>query len=130
MIPDPRWLSALKLPTRVIAGLFLFALALLLLNYLGGVPLVMFGALTLPTVVVLTALFACLSLAAIGEVIYDRIMSRHKASVITPGGVYDMDHFPFCFVDFVWKALLARKDDENKRKAKEEEAARARRSRY
>jgi hypothetical protein len=56
--------------------------------------------------------------------------------VYTPGGVYDMDHFPFCIVDFAWKALLARKpeflakDDENERKQKEEEAARARRSRY
>lgn len=60
---------------------------------------------------------------------------KAKGFVHTPGGVYEMD-FPFVFLDFAWKALLARKpellakDDENERKQKEEEAARARRSRY
>ncbi len=56
-----------------------------------------------------------------------------KRFVISAAGRYNTNSFPFVFDDFVWKALLARKaeliakDDENQRKAKEEEAARTRR---
>ncbi len=56
-----------------------------------------------------------------------------KRFLIPVTGTYNKDAFPFVFDDFVWKALLARKDDliakddENHRKVKEEEAARTRR---
>lgn len=67
------------------------------------------------------------------------VSSSHVASlemkrfIISPAGEYNTSSFPFVFDDFVWKALLARKDDliakddENQRKVKEEEAARTRR---
>ncbi len=70
------------------------------------------------------------------------VNSSHVASlemkrfIISPAGEYNTNSFPFVFDDFVWKALLARKDeliakdDENQCKAKEEETARARRRGY
>ena len=54
-------------------------LARSLFNYLDVITLAAFGARTLPTVVILAALFGCLSLAVLGDVLYDRLMSRHKA---------------------------------------------------
>lgn len=59
-----------------------------------------------------------------------------KRFLIPVAGSYKTDAFPFVFDDFVWKALLARKDeliakdDENQRRAKDEEAARARKQAY
>jgi hypothetical protein len=56
-----------------------------------------------------------------------------KRFIISATGKYNTNSFPFVFDDFVWRALLARKteliakDDENQRKAQEEEAPRARR---
>jgi hypothetical protein len=50
-----------------------------------------------------------------------------KDLVRAPGGTYHRDNYPNFFADFVWQALLARrdefiaKDDENQRKAEEEE---------
>jgi len=56
---------------------------LLLFNCLGVIiALAAFGAMTLPTVV-LVALFGCLSLAALGDVLYVRLMRRHKASLLS-----------------------------------------------
>jgi hypothetical protein len=49
-----------------------------------------------------------------------------KDLVRAPGGTYHRDNYPNFFADFVWQALLARrdefvaKDDENQRKAEEE----------
>jgi Super-infection exclusion protein B len=54
-----------------------------------------------------------------------------RGIVATPGGTHHQDYYPFYFVDFAWKALLARKDefiakdDEHKRR----EAAEAKRRR-
>jgi hypothetical protein len=51
----------------------------------------------------------------------------------TPGGQHHQDHYPFTFHDFVWKAMLARKDEfiakdvEFKRQAAAENAAQTRR---
>lgn len=39
IIPDPKWLDALKLPARIIAGLFLFCVLLLALDYFTVVSL-------------------------------------------------------------------------------------------
>jgi hypothetical protein len=49
-----------------------------------------------------------------------------KDLVTAPGGTYHRDNYPNFFADFVWQALLARrdefiaKDDENQRKEEEE----------
>lgn len=55
------WINALKLPGRVVFGLFLFCAGLLLLDLLG--ILLPYGW---PLVLVATLLFGCLSLAAAG----------------------------------------------------------------
>ena len=55
--------------------------------------------------------------------------------VDTPGGTAHGDHYPYFIVDFVWEALLARreeflaKDDENQRREEEEEREERRRRR-
>ena len=36
---------------------------------------------------------------------------RSKGLVLTPEGTHNEDRYPFSFYDFVWKALLARKDE-------------------
>jgi hypothetical protein len=47
-----------------------------------------------------------------------------KELVWTPGGRHNQHHYPFSFRDFVWEALLARKDefiarDEERKRAEE-----------
>jgi hypothetical protein len=55
-----------------------------------------------------------------------------KGLVYTPGGTHQQDHYPFTIYDFVWKALIERrdeileKDSANKKKEDEEK----RRNRY
>lgn len=57
---------------------------------------------------------------------------RGKGLVYTPGGTHHQDHYPFTIHDFVWKALIERrdeileKDSTNKNKEDEEK----RRNRY
>jgi hypothetical protein len=57
---------------------------------------------------------------------------QNKELIWAARGSYDRDYFPHSFHDFVWEALLARKeefiakDDENKRLKKETEAREAR----
>ena len=34
-----------------------------------------------------------------------------KMMLTTPGGAYNQDHYPFHFYDFVWKALLDRREE-------------------
>ena len=81
MIPDPRWLAALKyLPSKTVAGLFLASLLLLILNLLGIVPLAAFNAL-LPIAVALVAI-ACAAFLAGGE-IYDRYKEQQKATKLS-----------------------------------------------
>lgn len=48
-----------------------------------------------------------------------------KGLIWTPGGTHPQDHYPYCFHDYVWEALLARKDeflakDEEREKAAEQ----------
>jgi hypothetical protein len=51
----------------------------------------------------------------------------------SPGGTANQDHYPYYVVDFVWDALLERrdeflaKDEENKRREEEEKRIAARR---
>ena len=60
-------------------------------------------------------------------------MLMGKELVWTPGGTHHQDHYPFSFYDFVWKALLARKDEfiakDEEHKRSEEAAKQAERRR-
>lgn len=51
-----------------------------------------------------------------------------KELVYTPGGTHNQDYYPFTIFDFVWKALLARKDEilarDTENREKEEEKKR------
>jgi hypothetical protein len=201
MWPDLRWIvDALKLPQKVIPGLLLFCLLLSVFNFFAIVSLAAISALALPIAIVLTLLFGSLSLVAIGAVIYDVLMQRHRKTLLAhrreirheeaqqelaqrqaaalarldylskeeiryvanclrkneqsfvawahsphvsnlrvrglvsiPGGTHDQNHCPFYFYDFVWAALLQRKDefivkdDEHKRLEAAAEKERARR---
>ena len=86
MMPDPRWLDALKLPQKVIPGLLLFCLLLSVFNFFAIVSLAAISALALPIAIVLTLLFGSLSLVAIGAVIYDVLMQRHRKTIGLPRG--------------------------------------------
>lgn len=187
-------LSALKLPARIIAGLFLFCLLALFLDYIGIVELAKVHALARLFLILGTVLSGSLSLAAVGGLTYDAVSHRHKTKLLsvrrdlrradnerareeheksvlarldyltkeeiaivadclrkneqsftnwvhsshvanlmakefvgTPGGTHHQDYYPYYFFDFVWQALLARrdefiaKDDENRRLEREEE---------
>jgi fatty acid desaturase len=83
MWPDLRWLvDALKLPQKVIPGLLLFCLLLSVFNFFAIVSLAAISALALPIAIVLTLLFGSLSLVAIGAVIYDVLMQRHRKTLL------------------------------------------------
>jgi hypothetical protein len=82
MMPDPRWLDALKLPQKIIAGLFLFSLLLLLFDHYGVISLAEISGLARPIVIIAALLFGCLSLAAVGALIYDAFMQRHKKTLL------------------------------------------------
>jgi len=73
MTPDPSWLAALKLPTQVIFGLFLACIALLGLDWAAVLPLSKFGEIAKPSIIVLSVVFAALSLT--GAVTY--FMEQH-----------------------------------------------------
>jgi hypothetical protein len=83
MIPDPRWLDALKLPQKVIAGLFLFSLLLLAFDYFALVSLTDLSALARPVVIITALLFGSLSLTALVAVIHDIIAQRRKMTLLS-----------------------------------------------
>ncbi len=190
------WLAALKLPGKVVFGMFLFCAALLLLNFFGVVPLSALGPFGWTLVLVAMLLFGCLSLGAASGEGYEtwkrhlaekRVRARqhakreereetrekYEAQVLkrlhylsrkehrvladqlrknersfegwaysstasnlmaagligSPGGTAHQDYYPYYVVDFVWDALLVRredflaKDDENNRREAEEKRA-------
>jgi hypothetical protein len=184
-------LNALKLPARVIAGLFLFSLLMLLADWYAVISLPELHPLARPIVIIAALGSGALSFAFLCGVVYDAFVQRHKRTLLaarreirkaearqeqaeyqaqvlkrldylaapeigqiawclrknqqtftaaiysptvanmrargfveTPPGVYNQDRCPFYFTDFVWEALLARKeefirkDDEEQRKTK------------
>jgi hypothetical protein len=191
------WLAALKLPGKVVFGMFLFCAALLLLNFFGVVPLSALGPFGWTLVLVALLLFGCLSIGAASSEGYE-VWKRHRAEkkvrarqqakreeheeardkcraevlkrldylsrkehrvladqlrknersfegwayssavsnlmaaglVGSPGGRAHQDYYPYYVVDFVWDALLERreqflaKDDDNRRREADEKRAR------
>jgi hypothetical protein len=172
-------LNALKLPAKIIAGLFLFSLLVLVFDYY-------FALINLSElhplarlIVILGALASgALSFVAVCGVVYDAFMQRHKRTLLaarreirkeegrrdraeyeaqvlkrldylsageiaiiadclrkneqsflgyahsgavsnmmargfvgSPGGPHHQDYYPYYFGDFVWEALLARKNE-------------------
>jgi hypothetical protein len=171
-------LNALKLPTYIIAGLFLAALLLLVFDYFALVNLMEIHPLARPGVIIATIVFGSLSFAAFVGAVYDSWKRRHKITLLarrrelhraeakrdlaelqaqvlkrldylskeevrhvadclrknqqsflasgfsghvhnlqakgfvdSPGGTYHRDRVPYSFGDFVWEALLLRKEE-------------------
>lgn len=177
-IPDPKWADALKLPTKVLAGLFLAAGAFLLLDQYGMLRLADFHAQLRTGVIAAAVVFGCLTLTSlIGEAwgavkqfrkagqlearrslrqkeakdrlteaqvtvlkrlehlsaeeihvlaealrqsaqsfnwpVHDGCISNLglKGLLDSPGGEHNRYHYPFTIPDFVWAALLGRRDE-------------------
>jgi hypothetical protein len=83
MVPDPRWLDALKLPARIITGLFLFSAVVLIFDYFAIVRLSEIHALARPLVIIAAVLFGSLSVAAVGGLIYDSGNRRRKTTLLS-----------------------------------------------
>jgi hypothetical protein len=79
---DPRWLDALKLPARIVAGLFLGSAVILILDYFAVVKLADIHALARPITIICVAAFGSLSLAALLGIIYDGIQLRRKPELL------------------------------------------------
>jgi hypothetical protein len=171
-------LNALKLPTHVIAGLFLCSLLLLAFDYFSIIDLTEIYSLARPLVIIAAILCGCLTLAVFVGAVYDHWKQRHKKTLLarrreirhaeekrnlaeyqtevlkrldylskeevryvanclrkneqsflayvysgplsnmhakrlvgSPGGAHHQDYYPYYFHDFVWEALLLRKDE-------------------
>ena len=79
-LPDGKWaVDALKLPTKVLGGVFLASILLLLLSVFEIIPLSAFGYLAAPIVAVLAVVSGSLGLFA---EIYERYGNKEKAGVL------------------------------------------------
>lgn len=175
---DSDWINALKLPTRVMSGLFIACTIVLALNSWGVLAVDELGVAAKPIVMLLAIFSGSLAATGIVGLFWDQWESRRKHSLLTarrkeklareaeartaaeqaaleridhlsskelrhlaaclrsgsqsftawahdpavatlmgkhlvytPGGTHHQDHYPFTIHDFVWKALLARKEE-------------------
>lgn len=197
-IPSPAWINALKLPTKIIAGLFVAALVMLILHYYAALDLTVLGAHAAVIVLMAAIVFGSITVTSFAAFIAEPLLHRRKLTglkarrairqeetdaqrkvfeaaaidrldylsddeiryaadclrkneqsflgyvyhgpisnliakglVSTPGGTHNQDHYPYYFLDFAWKALLARKeqvlardDDRQKREAESKKGRR------
>jgi hypothetical protein len=83
MTYDLRWISdALKLPGKVIAGLFLFTLLLLAFDFFELVSLPDLHAVARPAVIIAALLFGSLCVAAVGAVIAEALKRRRRPTLV------------------------------------------------
>jgi hypothetical protein len=82
MIPDPRWIDALKLPARAIAGLAAGAVLVLVLDHFAVINLADIHALARPFTLIAAVVCSSLALFALGGVIYDSIAQRHRQTLL------------------------------------------------
>jgi hypothetical protein len=75
-------LNALKLPARIIAGMFLFSLLVLAFDYFALINLPELHPLARAIVIIAALGFGALSLAALLGVIYDAYTQRHKRTLL------------------------------------------------
>jgi len=80
IIPDLSWASALKMPTKIIVGLFLFFTLTLLLGTLEVIDLS--DKNTKSAVIVLAVLFGCLTTASIGAIFFDHLKMTRKIGLV------------------------------------------------
>jgi hypothetical protein len=82
MIPDANWISALKLPTKVMLGLLIASVALLVLDSKSVINLAEFGALAKPGLVILAVASAALSITGIGAFFVEQWIAGKKHSLM------------------------------------------------
>jgi hypothetical protein len=83
MTPDLRWIAdALKLPGKVIAGLFLFTLLLLAFDFFDLVSLPDLHALARTAVIIAALLFGALCVTAVGAVIAEAVKRRRRPTLV------------------------------------------------
>lgn len=178
LLPDPKWADALKLPTKVLAGLFLAAVAFLLLDHYGVLRLGDFHAQLRTGLIAAAVILGCLTLTSLVAEAWGAVKQSRKAGqlearrslrkkeaddrlaeaqatvlkrlehlsteeihvlaealrrpaqsfvwslhdgtisnlmgkhlVTSPGGTHHQDYYPFTIPDFVWAALLERRDE-------------------
>lgn len=83
ILPDVNWLNALKLPTRVMLGIFLASVVLLILD---KKEIVVLGDLWTPAkavVIILMVVSGSLSLAGIGGFIFDQFMKHRGRTLLS-----------------------------------------------
>lgn len=200
MLPDPKWLDALKLPLRVTLAVALAATALFLLSFYRVLDLGPLQTVTRSILIIVAVLAWALSVVSLAELLFAPIREKHRRSLLaerralrrqeedearaqneatvlkrldhlsaeeiryaadclrrgtpsfytycfsppvsmlqgkllvwSPGGQHHQDHYPFSFQDFVWRAMLTRKDEfiakDEEHKRAEEAAKKAERRR-
>lgn len=82
MVPDANWISALKLPTKVMLGLLITSIALLVLDSKSVINLTEFGALAKPGLVILAVASAALSITGIGAFFVEQWLAGKKHSLL------------------------------------------------
>jgi hypothetical protein len=83
MIPDSKWLDALKLPTRVLFGLFIFCIAMIVLDQYKFITLSSFGESTRPILIIAALLFGSLTFTSIVGFFIDIFTSSRKHSALS-----------------------------------------------
>ena len=80
MLPDVKWLEALKLPLRAMLGIALSSGALLLLDQLGMLDLGVFGPIVRPIVIAVCVVFSVLSLVGIVDLLLVPLRDERRQS--------------------------------------------------
>jgi superinfection exclusion protein B len=82
MIPDSKWLDALKLPTRILFGLFIFFLAMIVLDQYKLITLSSFGESTRLILIITALLFGSLTFTSIIGFFIDIFIGSRKHSAL------------------------------------------------
>lgn len=82
MVPSPSWLDALKLPARVVVGVFISCVALLVLDQYKIISLASFGDLAKSTTIVMAVISGSLSLTSIFGFFIDKFEGSKKRSLL------------------------------------------------
>jgi len=84
MLPDLKWLTdTLRLPAKILVGLFLFFVALLALDYFGLFPLLAIHVLAWAVAVVGALLFGFLCLGELFGFVADAVSHRRKRTLMS-----------------------------------------------
>ncbi|WP_036247382.1 super-infection exclusion protein B [Methylobacter sp. BBA5.1] len=82
MLLDANWLNALKLPTKVISGLFMASIILLLLEGTEILDLSIFGGLANPIVILICVVSGALSFTAAVTFVIDLVSAGRKQTLL------------------------------------------------